>query len=121
MGKKKKAAEDIPRYHGGSYAELFTLLTEERGLKAQLAEIGKKEADIAQMLCTEANMTENTSKSMKYKVAGHDNVVVVKRIDRLKVTDDEISFKLDTAKDEHEGKIRNFKSTYAAINKLFEA
>ena len=118
---KKKAPEEIPQFDGGSHAELYTLLTEERGLKAQLAEINKKKTDLAQMFCTEANMTESTRKSMKYKLAGHDDVIVVKRIDRLKVTDNEVSFKIDAAKNEYEGKIKTFKTTYAATKKLIEA
>lgn len=43
MGKKRKTPEEIPTLDGGSHAELYELLTEERSLKSQLVLVVARE------------------------------------------------------------------------------
>ena len=73
------------------------------------------------MLCTEAGMTENTKgKTIKFQIHGQPEIVKVSRMDRLKITDDQVELALSAARIKYEATIKPAKDEYAARKKMME-
>ena len=117
---KKKPPEEAPVYEGGPHEELFGILAKEAELQHKVDELAGRKKLLVEMLCAEANMTEGTRKSLRFGIKGKDKTVIIKRIDRLEVTDASTLDRIDAAKAEYEAKIKDFKNVHAAKKKLIE-
>jgi len=117
----KKDKIPLPEHEGDSHKELWNLLTEESKLQARIDEIKDAKASISQMLCTEANMTEQSKpKSIKFLVKGLEGVVVARRMDRTEITDEETKLKINTAVAQYEAKMKPIKDEMATAKKFLE-
>ncbi|MEX2719786.1 MAG: hypothetical protein Q6370_026195 [Candidatus Sigynarchaeota archaeon] len=119
MGKKQPPSE-APVHEGGPHEELFGILAKEAELQHEIDELAGRKILLVEMLCAEANMTEVTRKSLRFGVKGKDKIVVIKRIDRLQVTDDTARDQLDAAKAEHDARIKPAEDLYLAKKRLIE-
>ena len=119
MGKKKVSALPEP-VSGGEYETLYKLLIEERDIEARLDEINQAKTGIAMMLCTEANMTEATGKTLRFAITGTQDVVKVNRMDRLTITDKGVELALANAETKYKASIKPFKAEYEAYKKMIE-
>jgi hypothetical protein len=118
MGKKVKPTE---RVSGGVYEQLYKTLTERTKLETRLEEIKKETTDIAMMLCTEANMTEQTKgKTLLFTLEGTNDVMKVSRMDRLTITDPGVKLALEAAEMKYKASIKPFKAEYDARKKMIE-
>ena len=117
---KKKPPEEAPVHEGGPHEELFGILAKEAELQHVIDELAERKRIIVEMLCAEANMTEATRKSLRFGIKDKDKTVIIKRIDRLQVTDDRTRDQLDAAKANYDAEIKPLKDRYYAKKKLIE-
>jgi len=118
MGKKTTAHPEI--VSGPEHQQLYKLLVEERVIEARLAEIKTAKTGIARMLCTEANMTEATGKTLRFTIDGTQDVIKVNRMDRLTITDKGVELALAAAETKYKASIKPFKAEYDAYKKMVE-
>jgi hypothetical protein len=117
----KKDKIPLQELEGGDHEELWNLLAEESKILVRLDEIKESKGKIAEMLCAEANMTDQSKpKSIKFLVKGLEGVVVARRMDRTEITDEETKLKINTVVAQYEAKMKPIKDEMATAKKFLE-
>jgi hypothetical protein len=112
--------DPIPQHDGGSHAELYTILDQERALQQQLADLAMRKTLLVELLCAEATISDITRKTARFTIKDKPGTIVLKRIDRLDITGETRRALLDQVKAEYDDSIKPFKDIHAAKKKLIE-